>query len=231
MILTVINQFKRTKLNYKELEIKKAAVKYEVYMNEIKQRIDSCLKIINAPTGSSITGFVQTDVDLVYLQIRKTLELIMFGSTVMHKSIGLNLKKGIEKEWNASKLFTVIEKKNPYFFPIPVKFGPSRVPNTDFEHLNVNQSEKPYLTKEEFKTLYNKVCGKFAHANSKGNYGKNPIGLIDEARIYIRKIINLLDHHTVELNNDKLLVAKTSLEKNNFFQVLVADMIEPVDDE
>ena len=60
------------------------------FMRRIKYRTDVIRRTEAAyRLGTSITGYRQTDIDLCYLQLRKSLELMMFASVIAHDSLGV----------------------------------------------------------------------------------------------------------------------------------------------
>lgn len=79
----------------------------------------------------SLTGYRETDLEIVFLRLRHWLELIMFASVVAHQSLGHKLsKKIVEKEYSASRLFKFIQLANPKFHPKPVKSSEEKMKTT-----------------------------------------------------------------------------------------------------
>lgn len=81
-------------------------VKYCNLMEEVKRRMN----VINAfGSGASHALYKATTVESVYLQLRKILELIAFGSLVANKQLFSQVYADFSKLWNAKKLLADIE--------------------------------------------------------------------------------------------------------------------------
>ncbi len=172
-------------------------------MEEIKLRISSSSNVINRyRSGTSATGFHETDIDFLYFQLRKIIELILFASVSAQLSQSTKLKREAEKEWHAGKLFAWIEAVNPKFFPEPKR---DVVVTENWRKLE--KVADGFMTKDEMKRIYKKACGKFAHA-SRGNLYGNELSRkkhFDEIEGYLAGIRKLLGHHWVYVD-----------EKNSF---------------
>lgn len=71
------------------VENKKHLDKYASYMEEVKRRTGIARKIVELKiNGEKFTGDDDSDIDIVYLQLRKVTELIMFACVVTCKAAG-----------------------------------------------------------------------------------------------------------------------------------------------
>jgi hypothetical protein len=170
-------------------------VKYCNLMQEIKHRT----AVISA-FGSDKAGtpFRATTIECVYLQFRKILELIAFGSLVANRREFSKVYADFAKCWNAHYLLRDIERINPGFYPHPIAELPAGKPRVQAE---LAEKRDGFLTRVEFLKLYEK-CGAIIHAG-------NPYGSQVDYGYYERnirswrdKIIGLLNCHTIKLVND-----------------------------
>jgi hypothetical protein len=150
-------------------------------------------------TGKTNLGFLPVNVEAVYLQFRKILELIAFGSLVANHEVYSTARKQYASDWNAKRVLSLAEKLNPKFYPIPV----NQVPVEGKEHVaEFLEIKEGVLTRSDFETLYD-ACGGVLHS-------ENPYGntyeydrLWDAATVWGAKIRNLLNSHEVHLVGDK----------------------------
>ena len=202
---------------------------YKTYMSEIKKRAEVCARVINqTKSNGSVTGYIETDIDLIYSQIRKIIELILFSSTTAHKLTTAKLKKDAEKAYNAGKLMSYIKERNPDYYPIPVYDGVPKDGNKSLERVS-NFNGNSFIEEVEMKVLYNKVCGSFSHANRKYHYGNTAAKKvkIDEADKYLHKIIKLLNYHTITLDKNIILIVIMSVDGGDNIQVAMAKSFGP----
>ena len=177
-----------------------AIEKYRNFMREIRYRTDVINRTLSTlKNGGALTGFRESDIELVFLQFRHCLELMMFASLSAHYHTGHELsRKILNKEYNASKLLRFLRTKNPKFYPKPVEIGDKK--NEDGMYL-VEDILDGYLTENEFCTLYDKTCGKLLHAQRTSKFDDNHDELVSEALAYRDKMMNLLNCHWVHLND------------------------------
>src|SRR5437868_15459887 len=91
-----------------------AADQYCTLMEEVKLRT----KVINAfLEGNAGAVYKATNIESIYLQLRKIVELIAFGSLVANREALSQLYTEFSKLWNARRLLEDIERVNPGFYP------------------------------------------------------------------------------------------------------------------
>lgn len=165
--------------------------KYVYLMEEIKCR----MVVVNALLAEKpILPYLATTIESTYLQLRKVLELIAFGSLVANHAEYSKVYAEFAKSWNARLLLRDLERVNPDFYPCALLATPGQTPD-----VKVHFVDKPgSLTKDEFVKLYEKA-GPMLHA-------ENPFGTkldyehyASSARIWRDKIIALLDTHMFHL--------------------------------
>ena len=166
-------------------------------MEEIKLRVDA----VNAILQKRCTTICQaTNIEFMCLQIRGILELIALGSLVANEKE--YKRRSIElanNPWNAKVILREIERINPKFYPVPGKQMHDPQTNKAKEVINISEG---YLSREEFPKIYNK-CSDVIHSHPffKGGFDYN--SLEKDIPIWIKKIITLLNHHQIQLLNEK----------------------------
>jgi hypothetical protein len=137
-------------------------------------------------------------VELFYLHVRKILELIAMGSLLANaKSFGVAHEK-LKKYWNPKDLLRDIEKLNPNFYPKPIIQKPSKSPGILMDWL---ERKDDFLTKDQFITLYDK-CGSVLHTKNPFRPDPDYPSLALEIPKWCTLIVNLLNAHTIRLQND-----------------------------
>lgn len=178
-----------------------ATSKYREYMAEIKHRIDVINRAISSLNDhSSLTGYRESDIELIYLQLRHCLELMMFASLSAHYAYGHDLSKRIvEKQYNATSLLKFLKSKNPHFYPSPVEAYDTKDSNGVLQTIPVTDG---FLTQDEFRNLYDKACGKLLHAQRKSKFEDGHEKLIEDAVYYRDRLMRLLNCHWITLSED-----------------------------
>jgi hypothetical protein len=174
-------------------------------MEEIKKRHHACAVVLaGIKLRGSMIGYLEVDIDLLYLQLRKILELVMFASVVAHKIAHTDLGADFDKEYCAGHLVSWIENINPKFFPRPVQDAPAGPEEMrKVVALDTALHGAP-LTKDELRSTYARACGNFAHAQRRNQYGTSEAkqAHLDFIRDRLEKISRLLNHHWVDLTED-----------------------------
>jgi len=174
------------------------AQRYCSLMAEIKARS----KLITEVGPGRVPVFPQpARVEFVYLQLRKTIELIAMGSLVANARMFAQIQSNIQKYWNAKDLLKDVQAINPDFYPRPVIQKPSWRPGIKMEWL-----DRPvdFLTKDRFTTLYD-VCGSILHARNPFA-AKQDFASLDRAWVkWYSRMVNLLNAHVIRLVGDTTL--------------------------
>jgi hypothetical protein len=166
--------------------------KYASLMKELKLRME-VLEFFASGKGSAL--YQPPTVESCYLQVRKMLELIAFGSLVANKTLYEGVHARFASHWHAGRLLEDLAEVNPDFYPKPVVEVPSKRPGV----VNELQNRPPdFLDTSDFVQLYNE-CGAIMHARNPYaqpiDYGQYQSKL----RPWQRKIMNLLNSHQVHL--------------------------------
>ena len=170
--------------------------KYCDLMREAKDRTYAVNRILNEKAN---LGFMRIHVEVVYLQFRKILELVAFGSLVANFELYSTSRESYARDWHATRIVDAIKKLNPDFYPEPVSQTPvtGEKYSTRFEKL-----ELPYLTLDDFIELYDKCGGVLHSENPYGDFYRYDV-LFKEAKTWGAKIRNLLNAHQVRLVGDE----------------------------
>jgi hypothetical protein len=162
---------------------------YLLIMEEIKRRI----VVVNHFLADGNAVYKATQLETIYLQLRKIVELISYSTLVTNKDVYNEQYKNYMTVWRPNNIFKGIEVIHPNFYPIPIKQNP---PTKQGVFHDLDEIESGFLTKEDLLMLLDK-CGDIMHAD-------NPFGtridystFEEDARRYTDKIVKLLGVHKV----------------------------------
>src|ERR1700694_3086237 len=86
-------------------------------MEEVRDRINLVTTIV---AHTVTTGREVFDIELVFLQLRKVLELVAFASLTANKEKYSLAHAEFTEHWKAKRMLQELAKINPDFYPIPV---------------------------------------------------------------------------------------------------------------
>jgi hypothetical protein len=145
------------------------------------------------------TGQDVFDIELIFVQFRKILELIAFSTLTANRGKYSLAHAGFAKHWKAKSMLEAVGKLNPdfYFYPVALRL-PEVLPN------GVKQLEplaEGFLTKSEFEVLVRYLVRNTSLAKSV--YAQDPVTQIrfSPAR-WVLRIQTLLAFHKVDLVNE-----------------------------
>jgi len=167
------------------------AVTYCNCMSQIRQRLALVQDVLQRKVT---TGFEVFDTELVFLQLRKTLELIAFSSLAANKEKYSSVHRAFSTHWKAKNMLEAIGKLNPNFYPLPL-LPPRRLPNGVKEFTPLADG---FLTKADFEILYDK-CSEVLHQRNPFSTSDPVIQLGYSVSEWIARIQLLLALHTIEL--------------------------------
>ena len=182
--------------------------KYCILLEEIKLRINSVMEIIderkNKEQNLNMEEMIQCHMktECICLQIRKILELIIFGTMVANQEVYKKTYSDFKNHWNVRKIMRKIEIINKNYYPIAMSFGDSKLNDDGINYtheLNVLNTE--FLTKEEFIKLYDK-CSEIIHSPNpfQNNHLINFEKTLED---WMYKIVSLIYIHQIKLVNSK----------------------------
>jgi hypothetical protein len=165
---------------------------YCTCMEEIKLRVESIRAIV---AKRVTTLYPVTNVEFVYLQLRKILELIALASLVANKAEYAKVHKKFASHWHAKKILDDIGKVNPLFYPVPTR---EIIDPTTGKVKETQPLESGFLTKDDFIELYD-TSSKVLHAHNPFAPPQDIVALEQHTSGWMEKIVTLLNHHQVQL--------------------------------
>jgi hypothetical protein len=168
-------------------------------MEEIKRRTLVVTRLLNRELT---TGYKMTDIETVYLQLRKILELIALGSLVANVDEYARQQKKFAQHWHAARILDDLQTINPNFYPVP---GVQVKDQSTGKNKSLDTPKDPYLTKPDFVTLY-EMCGGILHAENPYGKPRNIAAYEQQMRAWLDKTIVLLNHHQIQLLDSDLML-------------------------
>jgi hypothetical protein len=169
-------------------------------MEELRRRIQ-LVKSIGAK--SFTTGREEFDQDIVFLQLRKVLELIAFASLIANKEKYEAEYKRFATQWRAQRLLEDLEKIHPNFYPMPI--APPEKLESGVKH--VTYIADGFMTKDEFPLLYDS-CAVMLHSRNPYSTDDPIIRMRYSVKDWVARIQKLLGLHMMHLfNGEKLIVS------------------------
>jgi len=121
---------------------------YGNYMADVRARIDLVRGLLTIGVTQAMPEFALAEV--IFLQLRKVLELIAFASLAANKDAYATAYPTFAEDWKAKRILEKIGELNPDFYPMaldePQEIAPGR------KHFD--RPATGFLTKDEFVTLY-----------------------------------------------------------------------------
>lgn len=175
---------------------------YSNCMEEVRDRIALVHRVMEGFT----VGHQAFDQELVFLQLRKTLELVAFASLIANREKYSATYEKFASHWNAERVLNDLEKVNPEFYPIPVNEPEER---DGIKHCSRVAEE--FLTKEDFVTLYDK-CGKMLHSRNPFTTEGTRIPLVYSVKQWVSRIQTLLRLHITHLVSGDVWIIQVPTE-------------------
>ena len=168
-------------------------------MEEIKRRTLVVSRLLNRELT---TGYKMTDTEMIYLQLRKVLELIALGSLIANVDEYSRQQKKFAQHWHAARILDDLHVVNPNFYPVP---GVQVKDETTGKIKAVDTPKKPFLTKADFVTLY-EMCGGILHAENPYGQPRDIAKYEKEMDAWLDKTVTLLNHHQIQLLDSDLML-------------------------
>jgi len=169
---------------------------YGNFMEEIKLRTEAVYSILQK---RFTTQYPATNIEFMCLQIRKILELIALGSLITDKDEYIRQNEKLAKQWRVGSILDGIEKINPDFYPLP---GKQVIDPTTGKVQEVVRITTGYLTRTDFSGIYDD-CSDAIHIGNLLDHTTDYASLEKNIPCWISKIVTLLDHHQIQLLNEK----------------------------
>ncbi|QZO12314.1 hypothetical protein [Pseudoalteromonas piscicida] len=166
--------------------------KYCDLLEEVKLRIKTVQAIVKKEVPEQPFGCTNFSEEFVFLQVRKILELIAFGSMASNISVYEKAHSDYQNNWRTKNILKRLEDLNKDFYPLPLK----EVETQEGNRALVNVQDG-YLTKNDLVFLYD-VSSKVIHApNPYAEARKIDLKMsIDD---WMHRIASLLWFHQIKL--------------------------------
>ncbi|MEJ1298322.1 MAG: hypothetical protein RPU64_04115 [Candidatus Sedimenticola sp. (ex Thyasira tokunagai)] len=211
----------------KNREITECVNKYASYMEEVKIRTNVVSRVIKMHrAGQSMTGYIETDIDTVYLQLRKTIELVMFACIVANKSAGLALNKTLRKGYEIQKIKTELKRFNLQFFPTP-KLEDGKDSDGIRKVKDLTHNVRAFMTESEIFKAYGKA-GNYLHSQRDYQYGgeEAKLKILERGVDSINQLVGLLNHHWTDITNDSFFAVVMQGEQDGKVHVSYMERVE-----
>lgn len=172
-------------------------------MEEVRFRLDF---VRGLPARNGTTGYQVIDKELVFLQLRKMLELIAFASLTANKAKYNAAYKKLTTVWNAKEMLRNLVKINPEFYPLPVQ--PPQLQADGTKHFGAVDS---FLTKDDFVSLYD-VASTFLHVGNPFGNADPVIKMRYNVKQWLERIQALLKLHVVRLVDGNLWIVEIPVQ-------------------
>lgn len=165
-------------------------------LEEIKIRIKTIQSIVKQEVPIDSFGHENFVDEFIFMQIRKILELIAFGSMLSNSQLYIRTYKNHQKHWKVKDIFKNLENINPDFYPKPLKKSNESHPQTKNVLETVSDG---FLTKDDFLSLYD-ICSGIIHS-PKPYQEEKSIDIKMSVDDWIHRIASLLLVHQIKLAN------------------------------
>lgn len=185
---------------------------YVNLMEEIKRRTAYIAALTTTP-GMGV--YERTAVESACLQLRLILENIAFSCLVANGDKLEDLPARIEKEYHADDILRSLDRVRPGCYPRPTilveEEPPPNIPPSQHGNYRGKIEDRPlgdWLTREEFQEVYGRLGG-ILHAPNPLRPKLDFDYYRDHYLEWGEKIINLLNHHNIEVVEEgKLFVVQ-----------------------
>jgi hypothetical protein len=171
---------------------------YADYMTGVRMRVE---QIKNTMAIESMPEFAKAE--MVFLQFRKSLELIAFASLAANKDAYAKAYPTFAEEWKAKRILEKIGKINPDFWPMALNEPEVISPGNKY----FSRPEGGFLTQEEFVALY-QISSEVLHTRNPFTGKDLTINTKYSVEEWISRIQRLLTWHQVRLLSGTLWVVR-----------------------
>lgn len=173
---------------------------YATCMEKVRQRIGAVKWLVAGVYLRQQEFFL--DVEMISLQLRKTLELIAFASLSANREAYAAAHADFERDGRAKRLLEKLAKVNPNFYPTPVTLPSSG--EAGVKHLGAVTDG--FLTRDEFITLFDSAS-EVLHMRSPFSNQPPTINSGYSVEEWVARIQRLLGVHVAHLlNGEKWVV-------------------------
>ena len=182
-----------------EATVQKVLGTYEKLMREIINRVEVVIAVLD---NERVTGYRQTNYEVAALNCRMIAESIVYANMVGHESKYAALHPKYEHEWQLDQIIGKIKAINPNFYLDPTT---QEVKDAQEAWVLKPVPAGEWLTEVELIEMYD-LCSKLSHVTNPFSTDVNLDDYTSKFRIWIDKIIKLLNHHSVDLSDDEHMI-------------------------
>lgn len=175
----------------------------KLYVNCMEEIRDRVRLVQSVGAGQVTTGHQVFDVELVFLQLRKILELIAFASLTANKDKYSAAHAQFAKHWRAKAILQKLEKINPGFYPMPI--GQPQLQPDGVKHCPAIVDE--FLTQDDFALLYDKTSD-ILHVGNPFEARPTKLNIKYSTKEWVGRIQTLLRLHVMHLVDGKKWVVQ-----------------------
>ncbi|WP_156427967.1 hypothetical protein [Thiohalocapsa sp. ML1] len=169
-------------------------------LEELKLRVKAVQDIVNGKVSIAAFGHPYFADDFVFLQIRKILEIVAFGSMCSNIELYRTTYDKYAAHWSAKDILKKLERINKHFYPLPLKSSNERPVGDppELKHAHVFENVRSgFLTKDEFGFLYD-CCSRVIHSPNPYKEAQK-IDLRMSVDDWMHRIASLLWFHRMKL--------------------------------
>ena len=168
-------------------------------MTEIRGRLDTVM-FLNYT--EKVFGWTRDFiVESQFIQLRKVLELIAFGSLTANQAKYAIAHAEFERHWKAAKMLGALEKVNPEFYPLPLMVDKKRTEESGRQRFHYRVVEEGVLTKEDFVFLYD-ISSRVLHTRNPFA-SRAPIEIQRDIPVWVERIRQLIRVHSMFFVDDR----------------------------
>jgi hypothetical protein len=177
----------------------------KLYISCMEETRDRLNFVKNLAAGNRIAGPQIIEQELVFLQLRKILELIAFASLTANREKYAAAHSKFATFWRAKEMLKDLEKINPDFYPRPVQTPQLQ---NGIKHM---AAVDVFLTKDDFISLYD-VANEFLHVGNPFTMKDPVIRMRYNVRQWLERIQALLALHIMHLVEGNVWVVQVPEE-------------------
>ena len=176
--------------------------KYANCMLEIKGRTNVIDSILKRACSLRIST---PDVEFIALQLRKSLEFVVFSNLVANIDIYKQMYASYKEDWNLKKIVKRIRKINPEYYPKPIKSDLITVSSGGEQVLSLESLEEGFIAEAEFIAAY-ELTNKIIHVDNPYGKRRDLSEMLERLVNYFYRLVCLLKIHQVKLiNRDRVI--------------------------
>ena len=168
-------------------------------IGEVRTRLDVVQSLID---GGITTAVGRFNVETIFLQFRKTLELIAFASLTANRAAYSTVHRKFSDHWKAKAMLDALKQVNPDFYPVAL--DPPQETAPGIKHFS--RPSDGFMTIAEFASLYD-AASELIHTRNPFSTRSPVIEIVYPAQEWVSRIRRLLAWHLMHLvGGDKWIV-------------------------